>query len=89
MGVAARQQDDSECNLLCDGDSNQVCGGFNRLTLYVTPPPIIPEVTEVTALAFRALTGDSSDNAYNNLQQCAENCDNYPMFGMEKGTMRA
>ena len=73
------------------------------MTLYSLPPPIVPRVLPTSGRyppfsyqgcysdmqTFPALSGPSTDNAYNTLEQCALDCEGYLMFGMEKGTTPA
>lgn len=76
---------ESECNMPCAGDSSQICGAGNRLSVYTngqsTPGPVLPPgwsssskcITE--ASTGRALVGNSLTSQSMTLDQCIDLCD--------------
>lgn len=39
LSSLSKKVDDSECNLPCEGNKNQVCGGNLKLTVSIDPAP--------------------------------------------------
>lgn len=86
-----------DCNFACAGDAAQTCGGSRRLSLYHNAEwagPADPEdfgdwewygcVTD--SVAARTLTGSPRyKGALNDLEYCAEYCEDFDFFGTEYG----
>ncbi|QRW03063.1 glyoxal oxidase [Ceratobasidium sp. AG-Ba] len=77
---------ESECNMPCPGDSSQICGAGNRLSVYTNGQaqpgvPVLPNgwssapkcITE--ASTGRALVGNSLTSQSMTLDQCIDLCD--------------
>ncbi|GAM89397.1 hypothetical protein ANO11243_074350 [Dothideomycetidae sp. 11243] len=94
----AGQTVDNGCTMPCSGNSSEICGDSNRISLFSNGPPTqyalagTPEFvgnygslfcyTEATT--GRALSGISySDPANMTLESCAAFCNGYPYFGTE------
>lgn len=100
LGYQAQQVVDSSCQYSCPGNSSQICGGYNRLSLFssgrpkVLAAPSTPETvgdfyyascyTEGANNA-RALTGKSTQGNFMTLDYCANFCSGYRYFGAEYG----
>lgn len=100
LGYKAAQVIDSSCSMPCPGNSSEVCGGSQRLSLFsvgapkLQPTPGTPDTagefyysgcyTEATS--GRALTGRATNSPAMSLGFCASFCSGYQYFGAEYGT---
>ena len=90
-------QVDAGCNQPCAGNSSQMCGAGNRLSLFsasapssLAPPASPSEVGAYNYLgcytdnkAGRALTAKSTSGSSVALESCASFCSGYTYFGTE------
>lgn len=100
LGYQATQVIDSSCSMACPGNSSEICGGPNRLSLFsngrprVQAAPGTPETigdfyyascyTEATS--GRALTAKSTSGKFMSLEYCGNFCSGYKYFGTEFGS---
>jgi hypothetical protein len=90
----------ADCSFPCSGNSSEVCGGSDRLSLYraSTPipqapiPSIVPEIgpynfsnCQTEGTGIRALTGLEVASNYMTNEMCASACMGFSMFGTEYG----
>lgn len=99
LGYKATPVIDSSCASACPGNSSEICGGSNRLSLFsngrpsVNGAPGTPE--DVGAFTYlncyteassgRALSGKGSSGSFVDLEYCADFCSAYKYFGTEYG----
>jgi hypothetical protein len=97
LGYQATEVIDSSCASACSGNSNETCGGLNRLSLfsngrpYVQPMPGTPETVNglfyigcyTEATTGRALNAKSISGSFMSLEYCAGFCGAYQYFGTE------
>ena len=84
--------DPTTCNVACGGQSNFVCGGGWRLTVYTRTPPVVQQVAGwqsvgcVSDSATRTLTGAVFGNQADiTPAKCATLCTGSKYFGVENG----
>ena len=90
---------DSSCASPCSGNSSEICGGANRLSLFsngrpnAQSAPGIPDVVDgsyyvacyTEATSGRALNAKSTSGSFMTLEYCANFCRGYQYFGTEYG----
>ncbi|KAI7324666.1 WSC-domain-containing protein [Hortaea werneckii] len=100
LGYAATQVIDSSCQTPCPGNSSEICGGGNRLSLFSNGQPVVngQPGTPETIGAFtylncytegssgRALGAKGSSGSFVDLDYCASYCSGYKYFGTEYGS---
>jgi hypothetical protein len=84
----------SECSMTCSGDSSQLCGAGDRLTVYgpvnVAPTTLAPVGDYVYQGCYtdgpeRVLTGQALYDDNMTLELCMATCSSYAWFGVEYG----
>ena len=86
----------TDCSFPCAGNSNEVCGAGNRLSMYNATTPVIPYIPMIGQYTFvgcqteaagglRALQGLSVAAANMTNEFCASICTAFKMFGTEYG----
>jgi hypothetical protein len=99
LGYLATEVIDSSCGTSCAGNSSEVCGGSNRLSLFSNGQPTIqaapgnPEVVDgfyyidcyTEATSGRALSAASTSGSSMTLEACGTFCTGYQYFGAEYG----
>jgi hypothetical protein len=91
LSASSTKQADSDCNMVCAGNSSEYCGASDRLNLYALPSG--PKVTgwlyqycSNDSVAARILSGASTtDHTGMTYAQCASFCSGYGYFGVEYG----
>ncbi|KAI7500184.1 WSC-domain-containing protein [Hortaea werneckii] len=97
LGYAATQVIDSSCQTPCPGNSSEICGGGNRLSLFSNGQPVVngQPGTPETIGAFtylncytegssgRALGAKGTSGSFVDLDYCANYCSGYKYFGTE------
>ncbi|KAK6076275.1 glyoxal oxidase precursor [Seiridium cupressi] len=99
LGYLSQQVVESSCSSACPGNSSEICGGSNRLSIFSNgrptqlPTPGTPETvggfyytscyTEATS--GRALAGKATSSNAMSLEYCASFCASYQYFGTEYG----
>jgi len=81
------------CTSVCNGDSNEICGGSNLLTLYQSSVPPTTQPATVGPFSFLGcwidtvhfLNGAHESGNYMTLEICATFCSGYTYFGTEYG----
>ncbi|KAI7392635.1 WSC-domain-containing protein [Hortaea werneckii] len=100
LGYAATQVIDSSCQTPCPGNSSEICGGGNRLSLFSNGQPVVngQPGTPETIGAFtylncytegssgRALGAKGTSGSFVDLDHCASYCSGYKYFGTEYGS---
>ncbi|KAI8811928.1 WSC domain-containing protein, partial [Cladochytrium replicatum] len=89
--------DSSQCSYKCGGNSNQMCGGYDRISLYTstTPPPPTYGVSSPPSnwkvagcysdqILWRTLTAKYTSGSMT-VEKCSDNCKGYKFFGVEYG----
>ncbi|ETS86981.1 hypothetical protein PFICI_00809 [Pestalotiopsis fici W106-1] len=100
LGYLSQQVIESSCSTACPGNSSEICGGGNRLSLYSNGSPAqqsapgTPEsigdfyyvscYTEATS--GHALSSKSTSTSSMTLEYCASYCKGYQYFGTEYGS---
>ncbi|KAK6393348.1 hypothetical protein LTR65_002639 [Meristemomyces frigidus] len=95
----AQEVIDSSCGTPCAGNSSEICGGGNRLSLFSNGVPVVnsaPGTPETVDKAFtyincyteatggaRALADKATSGSFVTLEYCANFCTGYQYFGTE------
>lgn len=99
LSISSSSAPETDCNVACGGNSTEVCGGGNRLSVYAknasqeTTTPQTP--TQQTPMSYfsrgcyseasngRALASLTVITDTMTVEECAASCANYTMFGLE------
>jgi hypothetical protein len=83
------------CNMPCNGNPKEICGGPNRLDFYQSVayvPPVNPNITGYTYQGcynepngYRALSDSFTASDFMTVEGCAAFCDGANYFGVEYG----
>ena len=76
-----------KCHDRCAGNSNQICGGSNAISVYSTPKTNINGLCVFDFPYPRRILSDLSIIGKNNMtiENCSEICKNYEYFGLQNG----
>ncbi|KAL2141982.1 hypothetical protein VTI28DRAFT_1764 [Corynascus sepedonium] len=83
---------ESECSMTCSGDSSQLCGAGDRLTVYGPVKVALTNLAPVGDYVYqgcytdnheRVLAGKSLHDDQMTLEMCAATCNSYAWFGVE------
>lgn len=97
IAASAQKTTDEGCNDVCTGNSSQICGDQNRLSIYSNRPPSIltPPTAPLIIGSYayqgcyrdnnpdRSLTDKSTTSSTLTLESCASFCSGYSYFGTE------
>lgn len=100
LGYLAQQVIETSCSLACAGNSSEICGGNNRLSLFSNGSPAqqsAPETPDsvgdftyiscyTEATSGHALSSKSTSSSSMSLEYCASFCSGYQYFGTEYGS---